>query len=853
MYTDLGTSQSVDENQPIKPWLALGPVYHEVADRVDGLSLFENPTTDNGLSTLQGCIEEGDTILASTPKEGTPATLAGQTHQWELVRRPEKVLMWGRYNISNHLGAVLLATHLRPKQKGRHTFEILTPISSRARVYVNDVCVFDTEEDGGSRQQGTHTFQATLKEGDNKVCAALYRIGRMAQVGLRLTCNRSVKAQTALPRGMSRSKRDAIEQDLGALRLERDIYYEQDAVGLRLDGKLSGEAKVVCGLIREDKTIKKVNRQPSPNGFLSLARGKALDEGGYQISVDFEDVQGHTIVGSRYDIIVTRTTPQLTGTRNLERRKKMTLEHNAGIVAGGRNDIWPQVARYALEQYDEIDESAIRDTCVFIQNRLDCSDFVIQGVLRILYWDQERNKLSPEIKATMKDTILSFRYWADEPGDDVMYMGSENHRLLFHVAEYLGGQLFPLEEFTNSRQRGLYHVTKSRMFLMEWLNQRGRYGFDEWHSNSYYPVNIAPLLNLRDFAEPLDYKIRLLTDNILHSVFFNLGADSLHGVFGTTHGRSYARNLVHPDMEGTSSTCWLLFGEGSLRGGAGMSPVSLATSGYRLPDVIEKVATDRRTVSESRQQQGIQPGSPSSANFVVYRTPDYMVSGLQDHRKGEYESSTHVAQITMEDRTVIFFSCPHTSGEGGGLRPDYWSGHTTLPRVIQHRNVLSHTWHLSDRAWMTHCFFEPDRFDEVVKRDNWVFGRKNKGYVAIWSENGSHTGRKGQYAGRELICPAEENTWLVECGREADAGSFKDFIKSIGDAVIESRDGAVTYNSPSIGRFVTGWDVMPTVEGEPIQTRDYELLESPYGESDYGSGEMTLRHGKEKLRLFFKF
>ena len=46
---------------------------------------------------------------------------------------------------------------------------------------------------------------------------------------------------------------------------------------------------------------------------------------------------------------------------------------------------------------------------------------------------------------------------------------------LEYVAEFLGGQLYPLEEFTNSRQRGLYHVTKSRMFLMEWLRQRGRF------------------------------------------------------------------------------------------------------------------------------------------------------------------------------------------------------------------------------------------------------------------------------------------------------------------------------------------------------------------------------------------
>ena len=853
MYADLGTKRAINAGETIKPWLVLGPIYHEVADQVDGLSLFENPATDNGLSTLRRYIEEADTILATCPREGETAAFAGHDYRWELVRRPEKVLMWGRYNISNHLGAILLSTVVTPKHAGRHTLCLTTRISSRARIYVNGTCAFDTEEDGGSRQPGRFEFQVSLNEGENQIRVALFRIGRMAQVGLGLTCDRPIHAQTELPRGVSRSKRDRIEKDLAMLRLERDIYYEKDSVGVRLDGTLSGEAKLICRLIRGDRELKKVRRQPRPNGFVLIGKGTSLDEGAYQIQCDFEDPQGRTIVGNTYDIIVTRSTPQLIGTGHLDRRRKMILEHNAGLVNGTRNDIWSQVARYALERYDEIDESVIGSTCTFIQDRLDCSDFVIQGILRILYWDRDHARLSPEITALMKDTILGFRYWADEPGDDVMYMGSENHRLLFHVAEYLGGQLYPLEEFTNSRQRGLYHVTKARMFLMEWLNQRGRYGFDEWHSNSYYPVNISPLLNLYDFAETLDYKIRLLTNNILHNIFFNLGADSLHGVFGTTHGRSYARNLVHPDMEGTSSTCWLLFGEGSLYGGSGMSPVCLATSGYRLPDLIERIATDRKSVSESRQQQGAQISSPPSANFVVYRTPDYMVSGLQDHRKGEYESSTHVAQVTLENRTVVFFSCPHTSGEGGGLRPDYWSGHTTLPRVIQYKNVLSHSWRLSEFAWMTHCFFEPDRFDEVVFDGNWVFGRQNKGYVAIWSENGMTVGRTGQYAGRELICTAEKNTWIVECGRQADSGDFQSFVKAVSDASIKSSGETIIYQSPSIGEFVTGWDVTPSVGGEPIQTRDYELLESPFGKSQYGSGEMTLRHGEEKLRLFFKF
>ena len=80
-----------------------------------------------------------------------------------------------------------------------------------------------------------------------------------------------------------------------------------------------------------------------------------------------------------------------------------------------------------------------------------------------MFWerDSRQRQLSPEINALMKDTVLGFKYWVDEPGDTVMYMGSENHRLLFHVAEWMAGLLFPTEEFTNSRQNGLFHSQRA--------------------------------------------------------------------------------------------------------------------------------------------------------------------------------------------------------------------------------------------------------------------------------------------------------------------------------------------------------------------------------------------------------
>jgi hypothetical protein len=282
-----------------------------------------------------------------------------------------------------------------------------------------------------------------------------------------------------------------------------------------------------------------------------------------------------------------------------------------------------------------------------------------------------------------------------------------------------------------------------------------------------------------------------------------------------------------------------------------MSPVSIATSKYTLPPLLAGIATDDKVVVDARIRQGISSGRAPHANFCVYRTPDYMMSAVQDHRKGEYESSSHVAQVTLGNKTCIFWSCPQTCGEGSGLRPDYWSGSTALPRVIQERNVMALTWRLPAQAWMSHCFFEPEHFDEVRFDGNWVFGRIGAGYVGIYSQNGLSVGDSGQYAGRELVCTARENTWLVECGREADWSSFDAFVDALSVAAIEVKDGAIAYASPSIGRFVTGWEVAPTVNGEPIKLKGYPLVDSPWAYSAFGSGELTIRYEGREHEIWF--
>lgn len=226
----------------------------------------------------------------------------------------------------------------------------------------------------------------------------------------------------------------------------------------------------------------------------------------------------------------------------------------------------------------------------------------------------------------------------------------------------------------------------------------------------------------------------------------------------------------------------------------------------------------------------------------------HWMSALQDYRPGERAAQVHPFQLTFRDKVAVFFSCPQTSNEGGGHRPDYWSGNGSLPRVFGERNVAVLLFRTGPVGWMSHAYFEQGRFDETVRRGGWLFARRANGYVAIWSEHGYEVGSRGQYAGRELICRARSNAWIVEAGRAADWVSFPAFVEAVAKTRPGREGDRMVYASPSVGTIEMGWEGRILLDGRPVDL-DYPFLDGPYGTSEYGSGRMVIRYGDEEFAI----
>jgi len=826
----------------IRPWVMAGPFKVDVSQEVDGATLFEQPgRTRNGHVRYEQAVEEVGEILKTSPCEGDTIQCFGLAGRWALMRMEEPMPHWGSYNNRNHLSATFLSTRVTAEKAGRFRFRARQHIYNQIFIAVNGEVqaqspMWDLPDPRWNDQH--FEFALDLIEGESVVTVAVVRLARVVIGGLMIEALDGPLTVRPPLQDLG-VDREALENAMMAISIPRDSCTLGEDMRLCVDAKIDPAISVRVSLKRGDVDVAS---QVCAGELGDVVLAKAEQAGGYTLLVDFlhENKVLHT---QRYTMRVFEESPRLLGKEHFEKRRGMALE----FLAEG-STIWAEVARYKLGRYDAIDADVIGESCALVRGRFDCADFQVIPLLRLMFMDRGREKLKPEVRALIRETLLGFKYWVDEPGNDTMVTGTENHRMAFHVCEYLAGILYPTDVFPNSGLTGLQHVAKSRPYLMEWLAQRGRYGFNEWHSNVYYPVSLMPVLALLDWLPGSESPLKMQAQQVATMMCFTLAADTYEGVFGTIHGRTSASGVIHPETENTAGWAWLLTGYGALN--HNMGTASLALSGYRPPKVVFDVADDQAGVSVSRQRHGL-AGGEGSANFIVSKTSDYMLSALQDHSAGELTRQVHVFQVTLKERTVLFFTAPNTTSEEGGLRPNYWSGNSTTPRVFGEKNVAILLYDHDEITWMTHLYFERDRFDEVVEKAGWLFARKGDGYVAVWSENGYEVGRLGPYAGRELICRAANNAWVVECGRKKDNGSFADFVHAIVATKPQRKAGQLVYASPSVGEMVFGWTGSATVNGDVRLLSGYPLVDSPFAQSRFGSGEMVLKHGDAVEELFF--
>ncbi len=296
-----------------------------------------------------------------------------------------------------------------------------------------------------------------------------------------------------------------------------------------------------------------------------------------------------------------------------ESRRRAFIEYSANSARPG---LYLQSSRIALGR--TVDEAPVRAAIKFINGRNDTSDFQVLELIRI-YKTAKPQQISETLLAEIRKTLLDFKYWPDEPGDnDLMCTWSENHQILFHSSEYLAGEMFANETFTNNGKTGAWHMERARTRVLRWINTKAKAGFSEWDSNSYYPEDMAALFNLADFAR--DSEIASRAAMLLDLMFFDIAVDSFRGTYGTSHGRSYSGSVVNGRGEGTTGVQRIAWGMGSMGSPNNVATVFLATSPkYRVAKTIQLLAQDKPVEFTNRERQGLTIESARRLVLLCYK------------------------------------------------------------------------------------------------------------------------------------------------------------------------------------------------------------------------------------------
>lgn len=596
-----------------------------------------------------------------------------------------------------------------------------------------------------------------------------------------------------------------------SIRPARDVFAATDAVEFRFDAALERDVSLEAAVV-----------EPEQSAPLPPARRLSVPAGRDRIAVFAAGAlpAGHHVVNLKLragGLTVERAIPVMlfpdlvppSAAADLAERKRETLRHLArhGNLTPGR-----VLAAFetGIETPDVI-HAILERTLDKIERREDCCDFHMVTVLWI--WAAHAARLPAGLVPRIRRAILDWRYWVDEPGNDVMWFWSENHTLCFHVSQLLAGGLFPDEVFTTSGRTGREQKALAADRLGCWLDAVETHGLVEWNSAAYYPIDgIGLFAVLRWGDPPLAERARRLLDRL----FVMIGLHTVAGVPVGSMGRAYDRELRAGPVTELAGFCRVVFGEGWFSESCYALALLCATD-YAPPAEAVTFARPRaETMLEARYTQG----HDHAARLVVCKTGASQLSTVVDHRQGTHGHQQHVVDLKLAGHPFARMWVNHPGEEEpwGAKRPSYWAGNGVLPRVAQDWDTTLMLFRLGEvlPAW-THAFVAAEAMDEVIHENGWLIARSGDGYGALWASSELSAMTAGAFAGQEYRAPGVCTGWagVIGCGRSPD--DFQRFRRRLAAAVLtfDETRCCLTVVPPGGKPLVLDWSAGLSIGGTP--------------------------------------
>ena len=534
--------------------------------------------------------------------------------------------------------------------------------------------------------------------------------------------------------------------------------------------------------------------------------------------------------------------------------RKEVIDHVADSYASSARALARQDknAQYVVTHED------LKPALSMITSRADCADFEAVGLVHILNRFPEK-MWEKGLRDEVKNALLSFKYWIEQPGLDAMCYFTENHQFVWHTAEHLIGTFFEMENFSNANLKGSVHSEHGREMALEWLKRKLEGGFSEYDSNAYLAIDTLALVSLIEYSP--NKEIRQYSEALLDKLMLSLASNSWRGIHGAAHGRSYTTTLRSSRFEETAPIMWALWGMGALN--LAVLPVAtlITSKKYVLPPMIVKVAHSLNKTWHGRQ---VYRGKyrftsdllerPYASDLHVWRTGDGMLSSVQDYRAGLPGLQEHVWGATLSTEVQVFASYPAAFSHATSVRPNAWAGHLVLPRVRQYENVALAIYALNDQLLpdFTHLWFPTPWMNEFVQKGSWIAGRVGDGYIAVASPGGFTPLKSGDTAHQEWIPNGNGALYVTILGDKKEYKDFKTFVRKLNEPTFDEKNLSISWKHKK--RFDLSWSGPFHVDGKSEQLvgglpEVPPRLDNPAVTLKADGEILDATFGKEKLKI----
>lgn len=846
------------EQGPIDHWLAAGPQQMIVRD--EALQDGKDP------AAIARLFVDPDLHINDLPVERGPVTaghfqIGDYSGSWDYVACGEdhRVDQSGYDPFCTYLRSWAY-TQLYSKTEQAVMLELtaLGPI----RIWLNDEIIFATEK-FASQAPAIYRFSAQLHKGANPLFVRFDNVGAghyshffSLKVMYPATLAKSARLEVRIPTLIKTiSRRKHLESLFHTLYSDRDLYAWDQQICLnwpaaQKGGQEDDTNKSAIRLIHESGRIyAEAEVDGIPGDQLKLRIAGQIPEGFYDIVMLPKLWEYY-----EHDLRIThklrlwsagRRKFALSPVGDFASRKVEALQFAASQETGS---LERETARMALSQWDILDQKVWQAALERVTQCQDSSLRDLFGLLVMLLRFGDQPQFPSDLKAALAITALAYRYDPADAGLDVADRSSESASLLVAVCQILAGQCWPEAVFTRSGLKGISLRERGEEQILMWLRQRAEWGFTEYGSEPGLEIISACLAAVVDLVE--SEPVWELAGALLDKLFFLLVLNSHQGVYGGTSWRIGPWAVKGGQKSAFSTLAYLLWGQGIYSPHL-LGLVNLACSqNYSLPDLFSRIATQPLEELWSRECHSAGEGI-EGVNQAAFKTPDSLLSSLQDYQPGQEGRTEHVWQATLGPGAVVFTNHPGSSGEGESHQPGFWRGNGSLPRIAQWRDALICLYRLPEDATLcfTHAYFPTAEFDEYILRGNWAFGRKGNAYLALTAANGLEMILKGPQALRELRSQGATNAWFCQLGRTARDGRFSDFqdrVLALGFEVT----GEVVRSATLNGDWLEfGWQSPFLVNHSELALRGFRHLENLYTTVDFPCREMEIQAGDEAMRL----